>query len=302
MKKKIGESELVPTNFAYGLCGKPACQSQFGPIGGVWTATDDDGSPTFCGMFGVKPQCIQTKWPIKNKEKCCAGTIDNRTMCDPTWCPLSKGCGDTDVMINHCSVKWGDKSRILTDPNCTNWCRDFPKECDIAKINYCREHPEAPECKCIAPQHQKSFRRTMKQAASIGLPTPTAPSYCWYEGCAGEDLVDILKTTNIINGEKACPANNSTICAQIVQFQKGSSNNVVDGNDFKMTCGRELPKPKPVHDPRDVVTDGIDNIEDRMGGTLKMWYRLSKYEKIGFTTVGSIGVIALLLLLIRISN
>jgi hypothetical protein len=141
----------------------------------------------------------------------------------------------------------------------------------------------------------------MKQAASIGIPAPAAPSYCWYEGCAGEDLVDILKTTNIIKGEKTCPANSSTICAQIIQFQKGSSNNVVDGNDFTMTCGKQLPK--PAHDPRDVMKDGIqDKINKSLNGVTKKWNRLSKKDQMVVASIGMVSSIVLLMILLQSSR
>jgi hypothetical protein len=296
------------TNFVHSGCFAGAiptfrsCEKEFGQAPGVWKGVQAEPQRG-CGVpeLSVLRQCMQTKWPIENKDKCCAGTIDNRTLCDPTWCPMSKGCGDTDMMVKHCGVKWGDKSRILSDPNCKNWCRDFPAQCDRAKIDYCSKYPGAPECKCIAPQHQKSFRRIMKQAASIGIPSPVAPSYCWYEGCAGEDLVDILKTTNIINGEKACPANSSTICTQIIQFQKGSSNNVVDGNDFTMTCGKTLPA--PAHDPRDVIADGIqEKIHESSNAVTKRWNRLSQKDQMVVASVGMVSSIMLLMLLIRSSG
>jgi hypothetical protein len=146
----------------------------------------------------------------------------------------------------------------MSDPNCRNWCTDFPDRCDQAKKDLCMRHGgDLEECGCIAPQRNETYQRFIKQVQSIGLPLPTTASYCWNPLCDGEDMTDTLKTQNIVGGEKRCPAQQLSICNQIIQLQDGASENVIDNVDFKVVCGQNLPEPKKP-DPRPSLDDPDD--------------------------------------------
>lgn len=305
-----GTNELVRSNFGEGPChGGDSCTGVMSGVGGTWDTTGHTGVGEYCGATGTfstnshyKLQCYQTSWPLADKEACCAGTVDNRSRCAPDTCPMSKGCGDTQAMVNHCSGVMDDgSSRLMNDPNCRNWCTDFPGRCDQAKRDLCTRHGDLKECGCIAPQRNPTYQKFLSQVRSLGMPLPTTASYCWNPLCDGEDMVEVLKTTNITTGEKVCPAQQLNICNQIIQLQEGASENVIDNADFSVVCGQSLP-PHTEPDPRDDDPGpGPDTpTGDGNGAKAKLvvwWNSLTKMEKQVAQGSGVMLLVALLIAL-----
>ena len=222
------------------------CQSRFGQtikdlgIGFKYT-------PANC-MFqpgnnpGMNATCTQVSWDKKFKESCCSGSLDLRLACDPTWCPMSKGCADSKATIRHCSgADANGKPMISTNRSCRNWCKDNMEICNQAKDEFCVNNPGSKECACMRPQDQKEFKEFQEDMLSIGIPLPTIPTYCWFPGCAGSDLQTVLKTTNILTEEKKCTPQTLVMCNQIISAQRGTTHNVVNGNTFQQVCNVKLP-------------------------------------------------------------
>jgi hypothetical protein len=263
-KRKTGTNTPIPTNFVTGECeGGDSCANEFAHLvaGGAFDGENhhEFSSCGSTGIFGTnahtESQCIQVKWPELNKAECCLGTLDDRTNCSPDWCPMSKGCGNSEATIAHCARLLPNGKAALMDEStgCGQWCKDFPKSCDQAKIRFCRKHKGRKECRCMIPGDQPDFKALEEFRKDSGLPPNNTASYCWWIGCheAGEDLVNVFKTSDITNGEKLCPAQELTICNQIINLQKGASKNVFDNVKFQTACGAELPPPGKQSDPRD---------------------------------------------------
>jgi hypothetical protein len=71
--------------------------------------------------------------------------------------------------------------------------------------------------------------------------------------------VNVLKTRNILNGEKKCPSQNLSVCNQIIKLQKGATKNLIDKNEFDQGCSNStLPSIKKNTNPPDHPTSDSD--------------------------------------------
>lgn len=64
------------------------------------------------------------------------------------WFPFSKDCANTDITKNFClQVDTLTNTPMLTsNPNCRNWCKDNPNECNDVKKAYCEDNPQDSNC------------------------------------------------------------------------------------------------------------------------------------------------------------
>ena len=309
------ETRLDGTNLLVGGCNTGSCQTQFGYLGGKWAKARKE----MCldprdSMPFVREQhlCAQTTWDKKNKEACCAGTISTRAKCDPTWCPMSKGCKDSQATIKHFSTAIQPDNSLsevpggseLLSPSGRQWCLEAPGSCDVAKLNFCAKNPTADACKCIRPKQQQDYKELMDTMNRFGIPTPSAAHYCWYKGCHGTDGEDILKTQAIIKGIKDCPGGNLTVCNQIIEIQENSSNNIISGQSFSSMCSGGLPEHKQDSGPEkaggesidgssadtaDTDVDGDSASDDDAGDGASNWFLLA---------VGAVGLLAVIMLIV----
>lgn len=94
----------------------------------------------------------------------------------------------------------------------------------------------------------------------------------------------VLKTQNIIDGEKNCPVQTLSVCNQIIQLQKNATSNVIDEIDFNVVCGQPLPDHD--HDdpraPDHTGTGGDGDVADNA------WSRLSPTEQMTIIGAGAI--------------
>lgn len=256
------KTRLDGTNLLMGGCNQGTCQSQFGNLGGDWVKAKTEMclDPRDSIPF-VREQhlCAQTIWDKKNKESCCDGTISTRAKCAPGWCPMSKGCKDSQAMIKHYSkaTRADGKSALMTEEG-RQWCLDAPGSCDVAKLNFCASNPTAKECKCILPQRQADYTELMETMNRFGIPPPSSAYHCWYKGCQGTDGITLLKTQAILKGQNECPGGNLTVCNQIIDIQEGAQNAVISGVGFNSVCTGTLPKHKSADGPKKAGGESID--------------------------------------------
>jgi len=92
----------------------------------------------------------------------------------------------------------------------------------------------------MKPKEDPLYQEWDKQRILSGLPAPSTPSHCWWDGCIGIDGDSVFKTSIIQDAEKDCQASDITVCQQIIKMQEGASNNVVNNNEFKQVCKKDL--------------------------------------------------------------
>jgi GH18 family chitinase len=169
------------------------------------------------------------------------------------WMPWSPVCDTSGVVTQYCastSTSSG-QSNLIADPNCTAWCRDHPDACDAIMVDYCKRNPTASECACQYYAESPFYQSFMTQlqnstvtAATLGVSLDNPA--CWVPACTGENLVTVLRPTNMEKAYQTCyeknPAGrNLNICTQLIGVA-GSDNVRIDDLSWSQVCG-DYPNP-----------------------------------------------------------
>ena len=100
------------------------------------------------------------------------------------------------------------KPRIVSDPNCGDWCKNEPEVCMQVKRKFCKDNPDHPLCRCMNASrdsvYQKIkaiFQRKQSQGKMAILPKDS----CWWGPCTQQDLDGTLIPLDMLNDKTPCP-------------------------------------------------------------------------------------------------
>jgi hypothetical protein len=250
-----------------GQCGK-SCDSSGGLKGsGSWHKIGQDGC-TDRGMISSFNNCQYMEKNFDgNKEKCCTAHPDIMTSdgkIDASkcmggwrgdyWMPWTPSCNHSAGVKAYCSRsdETTGTSNLIADRNCRDWCTQNGTACDSIIRQYCIDNPAAPECACLMYKESgfyKSFATQLKSTVTsdtlgISLENPV----CWVPACAGTNLVDVLRTSEVqdtfLHG---CEGQDINICQQVINVSD-STQIAIDNVTWNQTCP-DAPNPSSACEP-----------------------------------------------------
>ncbi len=148
------------------------------------------------------------------------------------------------IANGYCAGSDGGKSRLITNAQCSAWCRANPNLCNVTMTRYCQANPSAPECRCIYGSSQPDYI-----AVRSKYPEIVAPVACWPEsGCQGANLIDVLVTTDRQVELNNCP--NVTVMRQNIDIANSGVIGSVGIQQEQTSTVTTITQPAPI------VTDG----------------------------------------------
>jgi hypothetical protein len=279
-----------------------------------------------CGVMdlGFQSTCIPDVWPTIYKDKCCGadpsvmvnGKFDiakcantnneseNRYKGDLiTWAPWSKACMNSPTTQAYCSEMDPEKnvSRLISDTKCKSWCMENNQStdpvvnsmCDVAMTDFCTKYPNQPECLCSHPNTNKYYNNFMEQLKLAKIPAAeTANPICWLPICSGSNFNSQIFTKQTVKDKEKCSGTPVNICQQIIDVQKTKGNVIIDKNEFKMLCNKDLPDPTKPPTPTPTPTP-IPTPAPTLSEIVKEWIK-KNYILFIFIIVGFVGLIGLI--------
>jgi cbb3-type cytochrome oxidase subunit 3 len=133
-----------------------------------------DGYNMFRFFTGYNNTSAMASYSIitdKEFQQCCMGQ------------GLKSKCGSKEPGSGECQIAMKSMcgiADIKPGGKCIDWCAQDVKSCDIAKNQFCAEHPTDPFCDCINATSRADYKDLIKGREKI---YNTSIPVCYYDGC-----------------------------------------------------------------------------------------------------------------------